>query len=252
MNRLIIISFVFYLMTTFCFSQSEIIFRVSEHPPYYFLEDGKWTGLSVELINILLIEAGYSITYKNIPWKRALVDIKLGNIDAMANLSITEEREEFIHFIGPQMDESMVLFLPQKSEYTITNFDDIKKISGKIGIQLGVYYGEEFSKKFDSDLEFQKKFVIIKDGSMYGVLYKNSRLIGFIINRYVFYYNQFLNDEYKDLKEHSFVINEDLIYFGFSKNNFSEDEIIKLQKVHNKIMQRGDYKKILNKYRGFK
>lgn len=249
MSRIKLIITLFLLVSAFCISEPKIIFRVSEYPPYYFLEDGSWKGLSVELINILLNEAGYSAVYKELPWKRALVEMKYGHIDVMANLSITEDRNEFIYFVGPQMNESMVMFFSKDSEYSITHLDDIKHISGKIGIQLGASYGAEFDSKFKTDKDFKSNFIEISDGNLYGDLYKNKRLIGFIDDRYVFYYKQRINNEYKDLKEHPFIINQDSIYFGFSKSNFTENDIERFQTAYNRVIHRGEFKVVLDKYR---
>lgn len=233
----------------YCFSQGELVFRVSEYPPYYFQENGIWKGVSVELMNVLLKEAGYDITYKVIPWKRALMDMKSGEIDAMANLSITKERDEYIYFVGPQMDESMVLFIDKDLNLDINTLDDIKNVPGKIGIQLGLSYGEEFDNKIKSDIAFGDKFSVISDGNKFGKLLKKRRLTGFILNRYVFYYKQSINDEFKSINEHPFIVNQDNIYFGFSKSNFDEMQINQLQEAYNRVKERGDFDSILEKYK---
>lgn len=231
------------------FAENIITFRVADYPPYYFKENGDWKGLSVELMKVLVEEAGYNITYSEIPWKRALVSMKSGHIDAMANLSITKERSEFIHFVGPQMDESMVLFFKDGLNYNISNLDDIKMIPGKIGIQLGLSYGEEFDRKIGMDLEFADKFSVISDGNMYGKLLKKGRVSGFILNRYVFYYKQSINNDFRDIVEHPFTVNQDNIYFGFSKTNFDEEQITQLQKAYERVKGRGEFEAILAKYR---
>lgn len=247
--RKILLSLLLVLSVFYSYSESKIIFRVSEYPPYYFQENGEWKGLSVELMNVLLKEAGYKITYRVVPWKRALSGMKNGDIDAMANLSITEERGEYIHFIGPQMDESMVLFVNKGFNHEINTMDDIKNISGKIGIHLGLTYGETFDSKFENDPDFKDKFSVINDGNLFDMLVKKKRISGFILNRYVFYYKQSISDEFDTVIEHPYIINQDFIYFGFSKNNFNEDQIDLLQKAYLRVKERGDFERILKKYK---
>lgn len=242
--------FIFLVVSIFCsYSRDELIFRVSEYPPYYFQENGSWRGVSVELMNVLLKEAGYNISYKEIPWNRALMEMKSGKIDAMANLSITKERGEFIHFVGPQMDETMALFINEDLEYEIDKLDDITNIPGKIGIQLGVSYGEDFDNKIESDVDFGNKFVKLSDGNIYGMMLKKKRINAFILNRYVFYYKQSTNDDFKGIIEHPFIVNQDNIFFGFSKHNFTEEQIILLQEAYIRVKERGDFEKILKKYK---
>lgn len=244
-----LITLLLFVSSNNIFSSDNILFRVSDYPPYYFQENGIWKGLSVELMNVLLKEAGYSITYKEIPWKRALNGMRTGNIDAMANLSITEERSEYIHFVGPQMDESMVLFVNNDFNYKIDSLEDIKNISGKIGIHLGLSYGDEFDTKLKNDPDFSDKFSVISDGNKFGMLSKKKRISGFVLNKYVFYYKQSISNEFDTIVEHPYVINQDFIYFGFSKNNFNEDQIKQLQKAYLKVKERGDFDRILDKYK---
>lgn len=249
MNRILIIFLLLIIITTTCYTQTEIIFRVTEHPPYYYLEDGVWSGISIELANTLLKEAGFSIIYKNLPWKRALFNLKKGEIDFMTNLSITDDRKKFIHYIGPQMYETMILVLSKDSNLIINNFEDIKKIPGKLGIQLGVYYGEEFHNRMETDSELKKKFIIVATGDSLVKLVHAKRLVGFISSGHEFYYNQKLYDDFKNLKDHNFIIHKSPIYFGFSKESYSEGQIIEIQEAYNRVVKRGGFKIIIDKYK---
>ncbi len=81
--------------------------RVTNIPPLYFQnESDQWTGLTVDLANVLLNEAGCKADFEAISWARSLNLIKTGGIDMMMNLSKTDYRKKFIHFIGPQSNET--------------------------------------------------------------------------------------------------------------------------------------------------
>ncbi|MGL1893476.1 MAG: transporter substrate-binding domain-containing protein [Spirochaetaceae bacterium] len=243
------IFFVLLNMFSVCFSQTERTYRVYNYPPHYYFENNRWQGLSIELINALLLEAGYTYKHVNLPFTRSLVQLKHGDLDIMTNLSLKEERNEYIYFIGPQMYETMSLFFPEESDYIINSLNDIKKLPGNIGIHLGYFYGNEFDKKYKTDKDFADKFTTLPNNNEFNSLVKKKRLIGYIGERYDFYYNSRVDESYRDLKEHTFVIHNNPVYFGFSKKTFTLDEINHLNEVFESDKVKNKIKVILNKYR---
>ncbi len=86
----------------------KIKLRVIEFPPFYYQdENGQWTGLEVELAEALLKEAGLKPEYVPLPWSRALKSMEVGEAELMMNLVKTPEREEYMHFIGPERTSRM-------------------------------------------------------------------------------------------------------------------------------------------------
>ncbi|MCD4678510.1 MAG: transporter substrate-binding domain-containing protein, partial [Desulfobacula sp.] len=136
------------------FSQ-EIIVRVplgNTYPPFFIQdENNRWGGISIELAEILLKEADFKPVYKPLPFPRSLAYIRDGRIDLMLNLSITDKRKKFIYFIGPQLDETVVLVVKKDSDLKILCLDDIKKLPKPIGIERGKVYGPAFEKKRKED-----------------------------------------------------------------------------------------------------
>lgn len=248
MKKIMTLAILFNILTL-CFSQTEISYRVSDYPPYYYNENGTWKGLSVELLDTLIKEAGYTSKYIKTPFKRGLIQLKQGQLDVMTNLAITEEREEYMYFVGPQMDESMKLFFLKDSHYEINSLDDIKEIQGKIGIQLGAFYGEKFNNKLDTDKDFANKFIATPSGTNHLDLVKKGRIIGYIGEIYDFYYNSKSDPYYSNLREHQYIINQDFVYFGLSKKSITLDQFEKLKEAHNRLQNRGDFNSILDKYR---
>jgi len=101
MKRLFVI-LLFSMVATNAFADCKLTMRVTEYPPQYFQdENGKWSGIAVELGTALAKEAGCQIIYKSMKWSTALISLKKGGLDLLLNLSYTEEREKFINFIGP-------------------------------------------------------------------------------------------------------------------------------------------------------
>ncbi len=245
----IIISFILCLYSFNIYGNCDLKVRVTDFPPQYYYEKGQWKGLGVELAEVLLNESGCSPVFTKLPWKRALLYMKNGKIDLMLNLSITEERKKFINFIGPQRDEFTIIAVHKDSDFKISSFDDIKKISGKTGIQRGAFYGKFFDKKYKSDDDFKEKFYIVTNAIQLEHMLKKGRLTGFFIDKYNLFYRGKNVEIYKEFKAHPFIINHEYVYFGLSKKSVSKNLLIKLQKGYEKAKSKGAFEKVLNRYR---
>ncbi|MCP3943897.1 MAG: amino acid ABC transporter substrate-binding protein [Desulfobacteraceae bacterium] len=231
------------------FADCELKVRVTDYAPQYYQDNGKWKGLAVELVEVLLNEANCKPIYLIVPWKRALDHMRIGKIDIMLNLSITDERKEFINFIGPQRDESMILVVSEDTNFEIRSLEDIKKISGLIGIQRGAYYGESFKVKYTAEETFAQKFYEVTYAKQFVKMYNAKRLSGFFIDRYEFFYKLNTNEEFKGLKASKFIINQDFVYFGLSKESVSNELLDRIQQAYEKAKAKGKFERVLERYR---
>lgn len=231
-------------------AQDTLRVRVLGLPPLTFQNaQGQWTGLDVELAQVLLAQAGIRPVYQVAPWKRSLLQLESGDLDLMMNLSMTEERKRFIHFFGPSRDETIVLVVPKRSQYVINSLDDIKKLRGKIGIQIGSYYGEAFDRKFKTDPAFAAKFDLRSVDQMNIKKLKADRIIGWFADVYAIAYHMRNDPEYAEVKAHPFVINRDVVYFGVSKKSVSAATIARLEQAWVQAQAAGQFEKVLKRYR---
>ncbi|MDM8516234.1 transporter substrate-binding domain-containing protein [Desulfobacterales bacterium HSG16] len=221
------------------------------YPPFFIQNEnnGKWSGLSIELVEALLKEAGCTPSYKPLPFKRALLYLGTGEIDIVLNLSIKKEREKYTNFIGPQLDETVVLVVRKDSNYELNSLDDIKKLPKAIGIEKGKYYGKAFKDKRKNDKEFDKRI----DGTD-NFIFNERKLRKKHISGFLGYgYNVFArfkkNPMYKNFKVHSLVVQKDWVYFGLSKKSVSGDMLQKLQKAYDRATKKGTFKEVQNRYR---
>ncbi len=239
----------------FCFlfmnahADCEIMIRVTEYPPQYFQENGQWKGLAIELAEALLGETDCKPVYRMQPWKRALESMRTGIIDMQLNLSITDERKEFMYFIGPQRDESMILAVAEDSNYEINSLEDIKKLPGRIGIQQGAYYGDEFKTKFEKDKVFARHFYSVTNAKQLALMFREKRIIGFAIDQYELFHKTKTIDIFKGLKAHQFIINQNFVYFGLSKKSVSSQLLDKLNKAYDSARAKGKFEKVLKRYK---
>ncbi len=247
--------FIFIFVTVFCSIHvgfaCELKVRVNEtsYPPF-FMEIGKGApqGLSIELVEALLAEAGCRPVYEPLPWKRALAFLKTGQIHMMLNMTPTEERKEFAYFIGPQLDETVVFVVPKDSDYAITSLDDFKKLPKPLGIELGRVYGKEFEEKMAKDEEFKKNIEDVNSMALNENKTAAGRLSGFLGYGYNVYYSIKTDPIYQNFKVHPYVVNKDYVYFGFSKESVSKDMLQRLQDAYDRAQKKGLFEAIKKKY----
>jgi len=226
--------------------------RVSEgtaYPPFFMQnEKGIWSGLSIELVEALLKEAGYTPSYEPLPFARALKYMQEGKIDMMLNMTITEERKAFMDFIGPQLDETIVLVIKKDSDFNITSLDDLKKLPQSIGIERGRVYGKAFEEKRAGDEELKAKLKEVTEVDTNEKLLDAGRISGFLGYGYNTFYQIKTNPLYKNFKAHPFVISQDWIYFGFSKKSVTPEMLQKFQGAYDRAKQKGVFETIRQQY----
>jgi len=245
------IGIIVFLMvnTGFC---DEVTIRVPEgntYPPFFMQDEkGKWGGLSIELVEALLKEAGYTPNYKPLPFARAITYMQEGKIDMMLNMTITDERKAFINFIGPQLDETVVLVIRKDSDFTITSLDDLKKLPKPIGVERGRVYGKAFEEKRAADDALKSRLSEVTEVDSNEKLLESGRISGFLGYGYNTFYQIKTNPLYKNFKAHPFVISQDWVYFGFSKKSVPADRLQKFQEAYDSAKQKGVFEAIRQKY----
>lgn len=224
--------------------------RVSNFPPQYQQnDDGTWRGMSIEFAETLLAEAGCTPIYLVTPWERSFELLKSGGLDLMLNLSITPEREQYLYFIGPQRDESIMLVVRRDADFQIDALDDLKKLPRGIGFESGSFYGKAFAAKFASDPAFAAKFETVPRAELNIHKLSHNRISAFLGDAYSVAYRIREDELYKDAKLLPYPINQDWVYFGFSKQSVSAELLAKLRSAFDKAQQQGKFEAILQRYR---
>ena len=231
-----IFTVILLILSTFSYGECLLTVRVAEFKPQYYQdEQGRWQGIAVELTQALFKEANCDITFTKTPWNRAIHLLEYGGIDVVLNMSPTQERAKYTHFIGPMLDETQVMMVKKNSQYKITRLEDIKQLPKRIGIQRGVFYGAAMMHKLANDGQFQDKFEYGSNESNLKKLQKG-RILGVISNQYTAAYNIKQLNSPGAFKLHPFVFNRGEVYFGFSKKGVSsalrqrfEQALIRLQ-----------------------
>jgi len=252
MKKIILfIVMIFFLIVNTGFS-AEVTVRVPEgdtYPPFFIQDEkGKWSGLSIELVEALLKEAGFTANYKPLPFARAITYMQEGKIDMMLNMTITEERKAFMNFIGPQLDETIVLVVNKDSDFTITSLDDLKKLPKSVGVEKGRVYGKAFEEKRAADETLKSRLSEVTEVDSNEKLLEADRISGFLGYGYNTFYQIKTSPLCKNFKTHPFVISQDWVHFGFSKKSVSAEMLQKLQEAFDRARQKGVFETIRQGY----
>lgn len=244
--------FLIVFITASAASGRDISLRVptgNTYPPFFMQDnEGIWGGISIELAHELLDEAGMKPSYKPLPFPRALKYLEEGKLDMMLNLTVTKEREEYIHFIGPQLDETVVLVVKKDTKLPISCLDDFKNLPHPIGIERGKVYGPIFENKRKTDESFCRILDKVTDVSSNEKKLISDRLSGYLGYGYNTYYRLKNNPSYNQLKIHPFVINQSWVYFGFSKKSVSNETLTILKSAYKRASAKGRFERIRQRY----
>ncbi len=142
----LIVCLLFY--TNVITAQPKMMMGIDQSPPYNFKdENGQFRGLLVDVIEQLANQSDISIEYILCPWARCVSLVESGQIDLLAGLSKTVEREKHLHFIEPAIfsQQTTFGFYTLDPAIKIGNYDDLASLV------IGRLRGSKHFQKFDED-----------------------------------------------------------------------------------------------------
>ncbi len=101
-------------------------------PPFhYYDEQGKAQGIGPEYVALIMKQLGVRVKYdKPTPWSEVLDNIKNHQLDMIACLAKTQDREAFLNYSHPYLSSPMVIFT-QKDAPFVGGLEDLngKKVA---------------------------------------------------------------------------------------------------------------------------
>lgn len=196
--------------------------RVTDFAPNYFVSEGRWTGLDVELAEALVAEAGFSIEFVSLPWSRALAYMQSGQLDMMMNISKTPDREAYLDFIGPERISTRVLVVRKENlGLHIENIDQLVDAARarnlKFGIQNDAKYSDEFDARLLADQAFAARFDQVPQAALLARKTQAGHNLGFFEDLSYAAYQLKHSPDFEGLAIHPFTLSVTQAYFGISK-----------------------------------
>ncbi|MDO6822927.1 ABC transporter substrate-binding protein [Marinobacter sp. 1_MG-2023] len=221
------------------------------YPNYYKNSEKQWEGLDVEMAVALVERAGFTPNVVEIPWSRALIMARQGQVDVLVNVNITEERSEYLHWIGPERYTQMSLVVTRENAaLPISSLDDLvaqcQSLGLKFGIQPDVAYGDEFAERLRSDDVF-KACAEELVGPQNDDKVLLGRLLGYFDEPLDILAERRRNPDY-GLVVHPFTVIKEPVFFGVSKASVTADELKRLLVAYQSLVADGSLEAIDRKW----
>ena len=88
----------------------QLVYGVSNYPPFIIIEDKYISGIDVELINTMATCLNTEIRFFQAPWNRLLKMMEYGEIDMLSTVSRKTEREKYMRFVTPPYMQGKKVF----------------------------------------------------------------------------------------------------------------------------------------------
>lgn len=259
-----IIRFPFFIYLV-CFSASTYSFECDinqalegatlDYPPYEYLQNGKATGIAVEVIQEASRRAGFrSLTFSFYPWKRAVGMVKSGEKDFLFNAGKNRERQKWGYYSKSILIlQKYVLFKRKDDNIAVNNhFNNVADYN--IAVRRGYLYGTGPFRYAIDNKKFNHVYFSESTTQSIALLLKNR--IDLFIGDYlpVMHYleQNGLRDKVDIIsvmdKKQEMVVLTWATYVLFSKQTNHPDCVVKFDRAMKAMKQDGSYDSILKKY----
>lgn len=157
------LTLIFYLAAATFFSTAQahdsllIVRGNGQYPPYEMLNsDNKLEGVHIELVKQVAAKLNIHVTFKSLPWNRAIHFMEQGKADAITYIGKTPKRELFAYFCeGNHLSETRNGFFTFKNRFESIDYQG--NFSSLAGLRIGSIQGYSYGQEFDNNQ------LIIKD-----------------------------------------------------------------------------------------
>ncbi len=137
--------------------------RWNDDPPYSMrLPDGRVAGWSVDLAQAALQRMGCRLELLEMPFARALAELKAGRLDMLDGAFALPERQVYAHFSEPQFRSRNLVFIRAADlpRFQAQALADLHRAGWRFGAQVGVVYGPAYAA-LQQDEGFRAKLQLV-------------------------------------------------------------------------------------------
>ena len=131
------------------FAQTDVLKVATDatFPPMEFVDNGKYTGFDIELVEAVAAKLGKKVEWVNIDFKGLVPGLVSKRFDmAVSGIYITEERKKVVDFTQSYYAGGLVALVKQGSTIKTLKDLDGKKVSVQVGTKSVGYLTEHFPK----------------------------------------------------------------------------------------------------------
>ncbi len=118
----------FCLLCALSATAEDVIFNTEDYPPYNFINaSDELDGVSTRLLQRAVDGLGKDVTFRLVPWARAITEARLRENVCVYSTSRTPEREQQFQWIGPLIESSWAAFSINESVAdSVDSLDDLR------------------------------------------------------------------------------------------------------------------------------
>lgn len=118
-----------------------------DYPPFEWgMATGQMAGFTYEVVRQVCIRLECTVTYRHVPFKEALAQMKTGQQDALHSVFKTPEREQFAWYPSEALVDTTVRLMVRKEEETSRSFESLEDLRDQnIALSPGYHYSDTFN-----------------------------------------------------------------------------------------------------------
>lgn len=217
-----------------------------EYPPYEVEENGKITGMAVEIVEEVFQRMQKPVNIRLQPWDVALEMIKTGDADAVFTIFKTPAREQYADYNKEMLLPQMISLFTRKNAKIEYDGNLIKLQDYRFGIVKAVSYGSIIDSAFNQDII--RSVFIYETGQDNMEALLNGKIDILVSNRLGAWYILQQMGRADEVQELSPIVQSVPSYIAFSKVkdlNMIKDSFDNILKI---MKEDGSYRKITDKY----
>lgn len=223
----------------------EYAIMTEECRPWGYVENGKLTGLSVEIVREILKELGHPDNIEVLPWARAYNHTLKGPDRILFSVGRSAEREPLFKWLGPIVSNRCYFFKKRGSPVRIESIEDAKKVEFISVTRNFMEHNLLESKGFSNlDLTFKPEQNVMKL-----VAGRVDLITSGEVDLPYIALNAGVNPNL--IEKTRVMIHDSKLYIAFSKD-IPDDEIEKWKKAFDHVEKSGKYLEIKEKYTSVK
>ena len=224
---------------------------IYENNPFQDYINGQPFGIEVDIIKKVATKLNCKVEFSNIPWKRQFVEAQSGKIDIIMGAAKRKEREDYLYYLWPYINEPSTIVFLEKNANKFNNFS-LKNLTNdksnlSIGVVIGVVYSDEYeellkNENFTKHLAFTTKsesnIKKLITNRVDANIYPDINEVKYLIKKF-------------NIKEKLVMLTlnkEDFVYFTYSKKTFTSKNAQIIDNEIQKMIKENIIEKMMSKY----
>jgi len=141
---------------------ASLVLVAADSAPTAYMEDGKPSGILVDVVTEAFRRTGYQFEIQLMPWARCLAEIRNGHVDGIFSVFQLPERSGFLTYTSiPIINQALVFFVPADSDLKFGG--DLAQLQG---LRIGTIRGTSYGAKLDGVLNAGVWSTVVKTNNV--------------------------------------------------------------------------------------